>query len=121
MLDGGESQNSQAVRRKAIISALQAAKHVLPMFEEQFPSDDRPRNAIKAGHDWYEGRVTMQVARVAAFGSHAAARLTVNPAACAAARSAAHAAATAHVVGHADAAIKYAALAQRIAGKEVCK
>ena len=65
--------------------ATDCAEHVLPYFEAQFSDDNRPRKAIEAGRAWVRGELTLSEARAAAF----------------AARAAGHAAATAHVAGHA--------------------
>jgi hypothetical protein len=82
---------------------------VLPLFESQFPNDDRPRKAIEAARAWARGEIRVGEARTAALAAHAAARdAAAHPAACAAARSAGHAAATAHVVTHARAVSLYA-------------
>jgi hypothetical protein len=76
-----------------------------------FPEDERPRKAIEAGRKWASGEMTMMDARKAAFAAHAAARNAKSlfkPKAEAAARSAGHAAATAHVLTHAPHACSYA-------------
>jgi hypothetical protein len=116
-----KSGNSENERRTAMVLALKAAERVIPFFETDLQADNRPREAIEAGHNWLNGLITVNAARQAAFGAHAAARLATRTSARAAARSAGHAAATAHVVGHADAALKYAVLAQRIANEERAK
>lgn len=85
---------------------------LLPLFEEKYPEDNRPRNAIEAGRAWERGEIAMSEARTAAFAAHAAARDTEDIAACAAARATGHAAATAHVAGHAVHAATYAAQAE---------
>ncbi len=96
---------------KAAFWACNVAERVLVSFESVFPDDRRPRNAIEAGQLWARGEMKMTDAREAAFASHAAAREAKglsHPKAEAAARSAGHAAATAHVITHAAHAGKYA-------------
>lgn len=91
--------------------ACAAAERALPVFEQVFPDDPRPREAIAAGRQWAEGEITMTMARKAAFAAHAAARVAKaasNPSAERAARAAGHAAATAHVIDHAQHAARYA-------------
>jgi hypothetical protein len=88
--------------------AADCAAHVLPVFEEQRPHDDRPRQAIEAARAWARGAIGVGAARTAAFAAHAAAREVAHPAARAAARAAGHAAATAHMTGHARHAAAYA-------------
>jgi hypothetical protein len=81
----------------------------LSLFEDYYPDDDRPREAIEAARAWVSGNLKMTEARKFAFAAHAAARDAVRPESIAAARSAGHAAATAHVPGHAKYAASYAA------------
>ncbi len=91
--------------------ACDVAERVLPRFESAFPDDARPRQAVAAGRSWARGDLKMIDARKAAFAAHAAARHAKDasqPYAEAAARSAGHAAATAHVITHAPHASKYA-------------
>src|SRR3982074_2004168 len=81
--------------------AADCAEHVLPHFERLRSFDDRPRKAVDAARAGARGGVTMMAARVAAVNTHAAARDSAHPAAVAAARSAGHAAGTAHSIRHA--------------------
>jgi len=97
--------------RSLALWAADCAEHVLPYFEEKYPGDNRPRNAIEAGRAWVRGEIAMSEARAAAFAAHAAARAADHAAARAAARAAGHAAATAHVAGHARHAAAYAVTA----------
>ena len=97
--------------RSLVRWAADCAEHVLPCFEEQHPTDDRPRRAVEAGRAWVRGELTVSEARAAAFAAHAAARDAEHPAARAAARAAGHAAATAHVASHARHAATYAVTA----------
>jgi hypothetical protein len=86
----------QRDHRSLVLWATDCAEHVLPYFEEKYPKDNRPRNALEAGHAWVRGEVAMDEARAAAFAAHAAAR-DADQAAARAARAAGHAAATAAV------------------------
>jgi len=91
--------------------AADSAERVLPCFEEAFPNDGRPRQAIEAARAWARGEIRVGEARAAALAAHAAARVAIagpaagctaaRRAASAAARAAGHAAATAHVITHA--------------------
>ena len=88
--------------------ASECAEHVLSFFEKDHPYDDRPRKAIEAARAWVLGELKMIKAREFAFAAHAAARDAISPESIAAARSAGHAAATAHVPSHAKYAASYA-------------
>ena len=88
--------------------AADCAEHVLPYYEEQYPEDNRPCEAIEAGRAWARGELAISKAREAAFAAHAAARAADDAPAIAAARAAGHAAATAHVADHARHAADYA-------------
>ncbi len=101
----------QSDHRALVLWATDCAERVLPYFEEEFPNDDRPKQAIEAGRAWVRGEITLSEARAAAFAAHAAARDADQAAARAAARSAGHAAATAHAQGHATHAASYAVTA----------
>lgn len=70
------------------IWAAECAEHVLSFFEKNHPDDVRPRKAIEAARAWVLGELKMSKAREFAF--------------------AAHAAATAHVPGHAIYSASYA-------------
>lgn len=89
--------------------AVDCAEHVLYLFEDHYPQDDRPRKAIEAARAWVRGEMKMTEVRKFALAAHAAARQATRLEAIAAARSAGHAAATAHVPGHAKHAAAYAA------------
>ena len=88
--------------------ALFCAERVLPIFEEKYPDDPRPRDAVEAGRSWVRGEMRVGEVRKAAFLAHAAARAAENSPAAFAARAAGHAAATAHTPGHAVHAAEYA-------------
>lgn len=89
--------------------AADCAEHVLPIFEDHYPQDDRPRKAIAAARAWASNEMKMTEVRKFALAAHAAARNATRPETIAAARAAGHAAATAHVPGHAKHAAAYAA------------
>jgi hypothetical protein len=92
---------------------------VLKYFEKKYPGDKRPRKAILAARNWAHGKIKCGEARKAALAAHAAARrCPYFSASQFAARSAGHAAATAHVARHANGAEWYAEKA-RIAAKKV--
>ena len=97
------------------IWAADCAERVLPLFEEHYPKDNRPRNAIEALRAWIQtGVFNMADIRNAALAAHAAARdVERDNAARSAARATGQAVATAHVPGHAVAAAIYAATAVR--------
>jgi hypothetical protein len=92
-----------------VIWAADCAEHVLPNFEDHYPEDHRPRHAIEAARAWVRGEMEMTEVRKFALAAHAAARNATRPESIAAARSAGHAAATAHVPSHAKHAAAYAA------------
>ncbi len=100
-----------------VLWATDCAEQVLHFFEENYPTDERPRKAIEAGRAWANAEITVSEARSAAFAAHAAARAAVHGAARAAARAAGHAAATAHVSTHARHAATYASKAAAAAAK----
>jgi hypothetical protein len=75
--------------------AADCAEHVLHLFEEVQPGDDRPRQAIEQARAWARGEVTWTQARKAAFAANAAARDVLG-----AAKEVAHAAGQAGAVGH---------------------
>ncbi|HET7272221.1 MAG TPA: hypothetical protein VFI90_14210, partial [Rubrobacter sp.] len=47
--------------------AADCAEHALSYFEEKYPEDDRPRNAIEAGRAWTRGEISMSEVRAAAL------------------------------------------------------
>ena len=84
--------------------AAKCAEHVLPFFEEKYPEDTRPREAIRTLREWIKtGKFSMPVIRGASLGAHAATRETKeeDQAARFAARAAGQAVATAHAATHA--------------------
>jgi len=89
------------------IWAADCAEHVLGIFEQARPGDDRPRRAIELGRAWARGEVTMTQARSA--GGHAmAAASELRGAARHAAFAAGQAAVVAHVAAHELGAAAYA-------------
>ena len=87
--------------------ALRCADHVLPLFEDRQPGDNRPREALETGRAWIRGEVPMRDAHQAAFQANAAARGMPDPAKFAA-LSAGQAVAVAHVAAHDLGAAAYA-------------
>jgi hypothetical protein len=90
--------------------AIDCAERVLPHFEEKFPADPRPREALAALRAWIRtGEFHMAVIRGASLASHAAAReVGEDSPARSAARAAGQAVATAHVPTHSLGAAIYA-------------
>jgi hypothetical protein len=76
-------------------------EHILPIYENAYPTDMRPREALLNAMGWLEGRVKFVDAKESNYNAHAAAtQANGNDAAQAAARAAAHAALTIHVCAH---------------------
>jgi len=112
---GGTLQDTD--HRLLAMWAADCAQHVLYLFEQTRPEDDRPRRAIEQTRAWVRGEITMTQARTAAFAAHAAAREAFG-AAKEAARAAGHAVAVAHVAAHELGAAAYAIRAVRAATPE---
>jgi hypothetical protein len=76
--------------------------YILPIFEKHCPNDSRPRVALLASREWFEGRKKLpEVKNTILNGCHAAAReLAGNPTAQAAARACGQAAACCHTPTH---------------------
>jgi hypothetical protein len=94
--------------------AADCAEHILPLFEEKYPNDPRPRDAIRTLREWVKtGKFSMPVIRGASLSAHAAARgvKKEDGAARFAARAAGQAVATAHVPTHAFGPVYYASQA----------
>jgi hypothetical protein len=87
--------------------AAECAEHVLSVFEEVRPNDDRPRRAVDATRAWVVGRIKMSESKEFAGASQNAAREMkgVSEAARMAALSAGQAAVAAHELGAAAYAI----------------
>src|SRR5689334_14767169 len=98
---------SDADHHLLAIWAADCAEHVLDLFEEVRPHDDRPRRAIELGRAWARGEVRMTEARTAAGHANAAAR-DLRGASRHAAYAAAQAANVAHVAAHELGAAAYA-------------
>ena len=77
-------------------------EHILPIFEKHCPGDQRPRRAIAAAREWFEGKKKLpEVRNIILNECHAAAReLDGNPAAQAAARACGQASACFHTPTH---------------------
>jgi hypothetical protein len=97
--------------------AADCAEHVLHLFEQARPADDRPRRAIELGRAWAGGEVSWAVARTAAGHANAAAR-DLRGAPRHAAYAAGQAAAVGHVAAHELGAAAYAIRAARAAARE---
>ena len=98
--------------------AADCAEHVLHVFEEARPADDRPGRAIELGRAWARGEVSWWDARAAGGHANAAAR-ALRGAARHAAYAAGQAAAVGHVAAHELGAAAYAIRAvQEAAGSD---
>jgi len=107
---GGTLQDSD--HRLLAVWAADCAQHVLHLFEEMQPDDERPRRAIELARAWTRGESTMSQARAAGGHAMAAAR-ELNGAARYAAYAAGQAAVVAHVAAHELGAAAYAIKAAR--------
>ncbi len=89
--------------------AIDCVERILPYFEDKYPEDPRPRQALEALQAWINtGVFKMAVIRKASLGSHAAAReVGEDNAARSAARAAGQAVAAAHVPAHSLGAANY--------------
>jgi len=101
---------SKTDHKTLAVWAIDCVERILPYFEEKYPEDHRPRQAIEALQAWINtGVFKMAVIRKAALASHAAAReVGEDNAARSAARAAGQAVATAHVPTHSIGAANYA-------------
>jgi len=86
---------------------------ILPIYEKEFPNDNRCKNALDAAKDWLDGKVKLPyVKNIILNECHAAAReADKNPEAQAAARTCGQAAATIHAPTHSLGLALYGALA----------
>ena len=112
---GGTLQDAE--HHLLAIWAADCAQHVLHLFEETRPNDERPRRAIEAARAWARGEVTMSQSRAAGGHAMAAAR-NLSGAARYAAYAAGQAAVVAHVAAHELGAAAYAIKAAREASPE---
>ncbi len=87
--------------------AATCAEHVLHLFEDVMPDDNRPRYAIEQARAWVRGEVKMMQSRDSAGHAHAAAR-NLKGAPRFAAYAAGQAAAVPHVAAHELGAAAYA-------------
>lgn len=99
--------------RVLAVWAADCAERVLPLFEKEYPEDERPRLAIAKLRELAKtGVFHMAEVRRASLNAHAAARLAPEGSAARfAARACGQAMATAHVPAHSIAAAWYAAKA----------
>lgn len=102
---GGTLQDSD--HHLLAIWAADCAQHVLHLFEEVQPNDDRPRRAIELVRAWTRGEITMTQSRAAGGHAMAAAR-NLSGAARHVAYAAGQAAVVAHVAAHELGAAAYA-------------
>lgn len=109
---GGTLQDTD--HRLLAIWAADCAQHVLNLFEEVQPNDERPRRAIESTRAWARGEITMSQSRAAGGHAMAAAR-NLKGAARHAAFSAGQAGVVAHVAAHELGAAAYAIKAVRAA------
>src|SRR5512147_1588999 len=109
---GGTLQDSD--HHLLALWAADCAQHVLHLFEQIQPTDDRPRRAIELTRAWVRGEITMSQARAAGGHAMAAAR-ELHGAARHAAYAAGQAAVVAHVAAHELGAAAYAIKAARAA------
>jgi hypothetical protein len=106
---------SEVDRRTVALWAADCAERVLPLFESEAPSDERPRDAIARARAFARGELAVAGEIRRRFVAGRAAREVGRPAAVAAARAAAQAAAVAHMGAHALGAAAYAAKAAGLA------
>jgi thymidine phosphorylase len=107
---------SDADHRLLALWAADCAQHVLHLFEENRPNDERPRQAIEAARAWMRGEASMSQSRAAGGHAMAAAR-NLSGAARHAAYAAGQAAVVAHVAAHELGAAAYAIKAAREAAR----
>ena len=106
-----------ADHRLLAVWAADCAQHVLHLFEQAQPADDRPRRAIEAARAWSRGEITMTQARAAGGHAMGAARELKGPAR-EAAFAAGQSAVVAHVAAHELGAAAYAIQAARATAPE---
>ena len=97
-----DHQIFQPDKKALALWAMDCAEHVLPLFEEKYPEDKRPRKALETLKEWINtGIFKMSVVRKASLDAHAAAKEAKENYAKYAAHAAGQAVATAHVPTHA--------------------
>lgn len=78
-----------------------AEKHFLPIYEQAYPGDRRPHEALEAAREWLAGKIKLPAAKEKILAAHAAAREAEGShAAQAAARAIAQAASSIHAPTH---------------------
>ena len=101
--------------------AADFAERVLPLFEAEYPDDDRPRKSIDAARAYARGEITKAQRDAAGAAAGAAAWAAAGAAAWAAARAAAGAAAGAAAWDAAGDAARAAGAAARDAARDAAK
>jgi hypothetical protein len=109
---------SESDRRLVASWAADCAERVLPLFVEEAPADDRPRDAIERARAFSRGELDAAGEIRRRFVANRAAQVVSTPAAKAAAWSAGQAAGVAHMGAHALGAAAYAAKAAALAAPE---
>jgi hypothetical protein len=101
---------SKTDQKTLAVWAIDCAERVMPYFEEKYPQDHRPRQALETLKTWIDtGVFKMAVIRKASLDAHSAAReVGEESPARSAARAAGQAVATAHVPRHAYGPAMYA-------------
>ena len=112
---GSPQTLSEADRRTVALWAADCAKRVLPLFEAEAPSDGRPADAIARVRAFGRGELDAAGQIRQRFVAGRAASAVADPAAIAAARSAAQASGVDHMGAHALGAAAYAAKAAGLA------
>ena len=105
-----DTQSKDTIRKWCL---CYAEEKILPIFEKHRPGDERPLNAVKAAHDYLDGKVKFPVVKNIILNEcHAAAReLDLNPTAQAAARAVGQGSAVVHTLTHSLGLFFYAAAA----------
>ena len=67
------SEREDLTEQEQRLIAADFAEHVLPLFEAQYPDDDRPRKAIEAARAFARGEMTKEQLASAEAGARAAA------------------------------------------------
>lgn len=94
--------------RVLVLWAIDCADSILELFEERYPQDTRPREAVVASRLWAEGKIKMTIAKKAALTAHKAANeVSDDIVACSAARAMGHVVGTVHVETHAIGLVMY--------------
>lgn len=117
--DGGPVRSPQTLteadRRHAAGWAADCAEHVLHLFEDERPLDDRPRQLIERARAFARGELNIADEIRRRFAGAVSANEVEEPAAAAAARAAGQAVAVCHMGAHALGAAAYAARAASLA------